>query len=192
MADSVPVVLITGQVPRAALGSDAFQEAPVFNLMSTCAKHAFLVTEPEELEATMRTAFEIARTGRPGPVVVDIPKDVQNWIGPYAGSGLLTLRGYDRRIREIQSSRIAPDHARAFFDLLKTSERPLIYAGGGVINSGAAGGVWNSRGEYPDGPGCHGQHGSAVAAHARHAWGGVRELRRGRLRFPVRRRIAVR
>jgi thiamine pyrophosphate-dependent acetolactate synthase large subunit-like protein len=107
MADSVPVVLITGQVPRAALGSDAFQEAPVFNLMSTCAKHAFLVTEPEELEATMRTAFEIARSGRPGPVVVDIPKDVQNWIGPYFGSGLL-LRGYDRRIREIQSSRMRP------------------------------------------------------------------------------------
>ena len=138
MADSVPVVLITGQVPRAALGSDAFQEAPVFNLMSTCAKHAFLVTEPEELEATMRTAFMIARSGRPGPVVVDIPKDVQNWTGPYIGSGTLTLRGYDRRIREIQNSRIAPDHARAFFDLLKTSERPLIYAGGGVINSGAA------------------------------------------------------
>jgi len=138
MADSVPVVLITGQVPRAALGSDAFQEAPVFNLMSTCAKHAFLVTDPEELEATMRTAFEIARSGRPGPVVVDIPKDVQNWTGPYMGSGLLTLRGYDRRIREIQSSRITPDHARTFFDLLKTSERPLIYAGGGVINSGAA------------------------------------------------------
>jgi acetolactate synthase-1/2/3 large subunit len=138
MADSVPVVLITGQVPRAALGSDAFQEAPVFNLMSTCAKHAFLVTDPEELEATMRTAFEIARSGRPGPVVVDIPKDVQNWTGPYMGSGLLTLRGYDRRIREIQSSRISPDHAREFFDLLKTSERPLIYAGGGVINSGAA------------------------------------------------------
>ncbi|HLQ77669.1 MAG TPA: biosynthetic-type acetolactate synthase large subunit [Terriglobia bacterium] len=138
MADSVPVVLITGQVPRAALGSDAFQEAPVFNLMSTCAKHAFLVTKPEELEATMRTAFEIARSGRPGPVVVDIPKDVQNWMGPYAGSGVLTLRGYDRRIREIKNARISPDHARAFFDLLKTSERPLIYAGGGVINSGAA------------------------------------------------------
>jgi len=138
MADSVPVVLITGQVPRAALGSDAFQEAPVFNLMSTCAKHAFLVTDPEQLEATMRTAFKIARTGRPGPVVVDIPKDVQNWVGPYAGSGLLTLRGYDSRIREIQNSHVSEDHARAFFDLLRTSERPLIYAGGGVINSGAA------------------------------------------------------
>src|SRR5262249_40118915 len=138
MADSVPVVLITGQVPRAALGSDAFQEAPVFNLMSTCAKHAFLVTDPEQLEATMRTAFMIAPTGRPRTRPGHHPKDVQNWVGPYKGSGLLTLRGYDSRIREIQNAHIAPDHARAFFDLLRTSERPLIYAGGGVINSGAA------------------------------------------------------
>jgi len=138
MADSVPVVLITGQVPRTALGSDAFQEAPVFSLMSTCAKHAFLVTDPEELEATVRSAFEIARSGRPGPVVVDIPKDVQNWMGTYQGKGSLTLRGYDRRVREIQNSRITPDRAKAFFDLLAASERPLLYVGGGIINSGAA------------------------------------------------------
>lgn len=138
MADSVPVVLITGQVPRAALGSDAFQEAPVFTLMSTCAKHAFLVTNPEELEATVRSAFEIARSGRPGPVVVDIPKDVQNWMGSYKGKGSLTLRGYDRRIQQIQDSRITPEHAKAFFDLLAVSDRPLLYAGGGVINSGGA------------------------------------------------------
>jgi acetolactate synthase-1/2/3 large subunit len=138
MADSVPVVLITGQVPRAALGSDAFQEAPVFSLMSTCAKHAFLVTDPEELEATVRSAFEIARSGRPGPVVVDIPKDVQNWMGVYQGSGSLTLRGYDRRVREVQNSRVTPEHARAFFDLLAASDRPLLYVGGGIINSGAA------------------------------------------------------
>src|SRR5688572_11060158 len=96
MSDSVPVVLITGQVPRAALGSDAFQEAPVFNIMSMCAKHVFLVTDPEELEATMRSAFEIARSGRPGPVVVDIPKDVQNWSGVYRGDGKLNLSGYGR------------------------------------------------------------------------------------------------
>src|SRR5678815_5134528 len=138
MADSVPVVLISGQVPRAALGSDAFQEAPVFTLMSTCAKHAFLVTNPEELESTVRSAFEIARSGRPGPVVVDIPKDVQNWMGAYKGTGSLTLRGYGRRVQEIKNSRITPEHARAFFDLLAASERPLLYAGGGVINSGAA------------------------------------------------------
>jgi acetolactate synthase-1/2/3 large subunit len=138
MADSIPVVLITGQVPRAALGSDAFQEAPVFAMMSTCAKHAFLVTNPEELEATVRTAFEIARSGRPGPVVVDIPKDVQNWTGEYRGDARLPLRGYDRRVREIQNSRLTPEHARDFFDLLGASERPVIYAGGGIINSGAA------------------------------------------------------
>jgi acetolactate synthase-1/2/3 large subunit len=138
MADSVPVVLITGQVPRAALGSDAFQEAPVFTLMSTVAKHAFLVTDPEELEATVRSAFEIARSGRPGPVVVDIPKDVQNWMGDYHGTGSLTLRGYERRVREVQNNRVSPEHARAFFDLLAASERPLLYAGGGVINSGAS------------------------------------------------------
>src|SRR5215813_265246 len=77
MADSVPVVLICGQVPRAAMGTDAFQEAPVFNIMAGCAKSVFLVMNPEELEATIRTAFELAQAGRPGPVVIDIPKDVQ-------------------------------------------------------------------------------------------------------------------
>src|SRR5262245_11726217 len=67
MADSVPIVLICGQVPRPAIGTDAFQEAPVFNIMSACAKRTFLVLDPEELEATVRTAFEIARSDRPGP-----------------------------------------------------------------------------------------------------------------------------
>jgi acetolactate synthase-1/2/3 large subunit len=138
MADSIPVVLITGQVPRGALGSDAFQEAPIFNLMSVCAKHAFLVTNPEELEDTMRAAFEVARSGRPGPVVVDIPKDVQNWMGLYRGEGQLKLTGYGRRVRDVKNARIAPDHAQAFFSALAQSERPLIYAGGGVMHSGAA------------------------------------------------------
>jgi acetolactate synthase-1/2/3 large subunit len=138
MADSIPVVLITGQVPRGALGSDAFQEAPIFNIMSMCAKHAFLVTDPEELEDTVRAAFEIARSGRPGPVVVDVPKDVQNWTGLYRGEGQLRLTGYDRRVRTVREGRLTPEHAKAFFDALAASERPLIYAGGGVINSGAA------------------------------------------------------
>src|SRR6478735_3499847 len=78
-ADSVPIVVICGQVPTAAIGSDAFQEAPVTSIMGSVAKHIFLVTDASKLEATVRTAFEIARTGRPGPVVIDIPKDVQNW-----------------------------------------------------------------------------------------------------------------
>src|SRR5215470_11422529 len=87
MADSVPIVVICGQVPRAAIGTDAFQEAPVPAVMGSVAKHIFLVTEPAKLEATVRTAFEIARTGRPGPVVVDLPKDVQNASEIFRGEG---------------------------------------------------------------------------------------------------------
>jgi len=79
MADSVPIVVICGQVPTHAIGTDAFQEAPVSAIMGAVAKHIFLVTDASRLEATLRTAFDVARTGRPGPVVVDIPKDVQNW-----------------------------------------------------------------------------------------------------------------
>lgn len=136
MADSIPMVLISGQVARAAIGTDAFQEASVFNIMSACAKHVFLVTDPLKLEATLRTAFEIARTGRPGPVVVDIPKDIQNWIGEYQGGGVLELKGYRDRMKSQQVfSRMLPQKADAFFDLLENSHRPLVYAGGGVINS---------------------------------------------------------
>jgi acetolactate synthase I/II/III large subunit len=137
-ADSVPIVLICGQVPRAAMGTDAFQEAPVFNIMSACAKHVFLVTDETKLEATMRTAFEIARSGRPGPVVVDIPKDVQNTVGPFHGSGLLALRGYEERLEDLNRSSLSDEEAQAFYRLLARAERPLIYAGGGINNSNAA------------------------------------------------------
>ena len=138
MADSIPVVLISGQVPVAAMGTDAFQEAPIFNIMSTCAKHVFLIKEPELLEATMRAAFEIATSGRPGPVVVDIPKDVQNWEGEYRGEGTLELRGYRRRIESIRNNRLTRDKCREFFDHLRKSSRPLLYVGGGAIHAGAA------------------------------------------------------
>ncbi|BBU32757.1 acetolactate synthase (plasmid) [Burkholderia sp. THE68] len=137
--DSVPVVLICGQVPRSAIGSDAFQEAPVFNIMSACAKQVFLVTDPSRLEQTVRTAFEIARTGRPGPVVVDVPKDIQNWRGPYRGHGTLQFRGYSDRLRQVaKGARLDERGCAEFFDLLARSRRPLLYAGGGVIASGAA------------------------------------------------------
>jgi len=138
MADSVPVVLICGQVPRPAIGSDAFQEAPVFNVMSPCAKHVFLVEEPEELEATVRAAFEIARSGRPGPVVIDLPKDVQNWEGAFRGEGLLRLPGYEKSMATLVASRISEEKNAAFYDLLRRCERPLIYAGGGIINGNAS------------------------------------------------------
>ena len=138
MADSVPVVLITGQVARGAIGTDAFQEAPVYNLMSACAKHVFLVEEPGELEASVRTAFEIARTGRPGPVVIDIPKDVQNWEGLFKGSGTIRFRGYETRVKNLSESALSEKSREEFFDMLQKSERPLICAGGGVIADNAA------------------------------------------------------
>ncbi|SAL67484.1 biosynthetic-type acetolactate synthase large subunit [Caballeronia humi] len=136
--DSVPVVLICGQVPRAAIGTDAFQEAPVFNIMSACAKQVFLVTDPAKLEQTLRTAFEIARTGRPGPVVVDVPKDIQNWMGPYQGQGTLKFRGYSDRLRSMaKGAHLDEDKRAGFFALLGQSKRPLLYVGGGVIAAGA-------------------------------------------------------
>jgi acetolactate synthase-1/2/3 large subunit len=138
MADSVPIVVICGQVPTAAIGSDAFQEAPVAALMGAVAKHVFLVTDPARLEATVRTAFEVARTGRPGPVVVDIPKDVQNWRGVFQGEGVLPIPGYRRRMDAVAAHAIDDTLAARFFELLAASRRPLIYAGGGVTNASAS------------------------------------------------------
>ncbi|MGD8811005.1 MAG: thiamine pyrophosphate-binding protein, partial [Gammaproteobacteria bacterium] len=137
-ADSIPIVVICGQVPTGSIGTDAFQEAPVSSVMGSVAKHVFLVTDPEKLETTVRTAFEIARTGRPGPVVIDVPKDVQNWSGPYRGEGLLPMRGYRKRLVAIQENRLDDSRCGAFFELLAQSRRPLIYAGGGVIAGGAS------------------------------------------------------
>jgi acetolactate synthase-1/2/3 large subunit len=137
-ADSVPIVVICGQVPTAAIGSDAFQEAPVANIMGSVAKHCFLVTDPERLEATVRTAFEIARTGRPGPVVIDVPKDVQNWQGRFQGTGNLPVRGYRQRMSGLVRNALEDEECAAFLQMLGESKRPLIYAGGGVINGDAA------------------------------------------------------
>jgi acetolactate synthase-1/2/3 large subunit len=137
-ADSIPIVVICGQVPRAAIGSDAFQEAPVAAIMGSVAKHVFLVTDPEKLEATVRTAFEIARSGRPGPVVIDIPKDVQNWQGTFKGAGQLPVAGYRQRLQGVLDNRIDEQDAAAFFQMLGAARRPLIYAGGGVVQAEAS------------------------------------------------------
>jgi acetolactate synthase-1/2/3 large subunit len=138
MADSIPVVVICGQVPTGAIGSDAFQEAPVTAVMGSVAKHVFLVTDATRLEATMRTAFEIARTGRPGPVVVDVPKDVQNWQGTFIGENQLPIPGYRQRLAAVESNVLTDARCEQFFSLLAESKRPLIYAGGGVINANAS------------------------------------------------------
>lgn len=138
MADSVPLVVICGQVQTNAIGTDAFQEAPVSAIMGAVAKHIFLVTDPTRLEATMRAAFELARTGRPGPVVVDIPKNIQNWEGEFRGDGELPLTGYRNRLNAVIGNRLTDEACQRFFNMLAESERPLIYAGGGVINGNAA------------------------------------------------------
>jgi acetolactate synthase-1/2/3 large subunit len=138
MADSIPIVLICGQVPTNAMGTDAFQEAPVSNIFGACAKHVFLVTDPRRLETTVRTAFEIARTGRPGPVVIDIPKDVQNASIPFLGRGVLPVPGFRARQRALEDNRLSEEQCERFFEMLSRARRPLLYCGGGVIHSNAA------------------------------------------------------
>jgi acetolactate synthase I/II/III large subunit len=138
MADSVPIVVICGQVPTTSIGTDAFQEAPVPSIMGAVAKHVFLITDPTKLEATVRAAFEIARTGRPGPVVLDVPKDVQNWKGVFHGSGRLPVAGYRQRMNRLEASKVPEAACADFFAALGAAKRPLIYAGGGVINGNAA------------------------------------------------------
>ena len=137
MADSIPIVVICGQVPTTAIGTDAFQEAPVSAIMGAVSKHIFLVTNPELLESTVRSAFELARTGRPGPVVIDVPKDIQNWEGAFKGSGKLPLIGYSNRLNAVMNNKLQENSCEEFYSLLKNSKKPLIYAGGGVINANA-------------------------------------------------------
>ena len=138
MADSIPIVVLCGQVPTTAIGTDAFQEAPVSAIMGAVSKHIFLVTDPEKLESTVRAAFELAKTGRPGPVVIDIPKDIQNWEGEFQGSGSLPLTGYRNRLDAVMTNSLSEESAQNFYNLLNSSEKPLIYVGGGIINANAS------------------------------------------------------
>jgi acetolactate synthase-1/2/3 large subunit len=132
--DSVPIVALTGQVPTNLLGNDAFQEADISGITMPVTKHSYLVKDTRELSRVVREAFYIARTGRPGPVLIDIPKDVStNQVEDRALEGPVSLRGYQPTVK---------GHARQIdkaLALLDTAERPVIYAGGGIIASGASG-----------------------------------------------------
>jgi acetolactate synthase I/II/III large subunit len=131
LMDSIPVVCLTGQVPTHLIGNDAFQEADTTGITRPCTKHNYLVKDITRLAQTIHEAFYVARTGRPGPVVVDLPKDIlvsrsSAYVGPEAGS------------RKTYAPRMTPDTRRIeeAAELMAHAKRPLFYCGGGVVNSG--------------------------------------------------------
>ncbi|MEP0390825.1 MAG: biosynthetic-type acetolactate synthase large subunit [Erythrobacter sp.] len=130
--DSIPMVVITGQVPSSLIGTDAFQEADTVGITRHCTKHNYLVKDPAELVATVEEAFRIATTGRPGPVVVDIPKDVQIAV-PSESRDHVTHHGSHRYSPQMVAS--AEQIAEAI-ELISQAEAPILYTGGGIVNSG--------------------------------------------------------
>jgi len=131
LLDSIPIVVLTGQVPTFMIGSDAFQEADTVGITRPCTKHNWLVKETDQLAATVHEAFHVATSGRPGPVLIDIPKDVQFATGTYqtakpsASHYQPQLKGDIEEITELVAA-------------IEKAERPVFYTGGGVINSGPA------------------------------------------------------
>src|SRR5437016_5419587 len=130
LMDSTPLVCITGQVPTHLIGNDAFQECDTVGITRPCTKHNYLVRNIEDLSRVLHEAFYIAATGRPGPVVVDIPKDIQFAAGSYTGPKNVQHRTYKPKLKgDIEK-------IRAAVDLMARAKRPVLYSGGGVINSG--------------------------------------------------------
>ena len=138
MADSIPMIVISGQVNRSSIGSDAFQEAPITSVMGSVAKHVFLVTKEEKLAATLRAAFEISTSGRPGPVVVDVPKDIQTASIEFDANSRLNINAYRERLQAIENNRLSDRQCESFYNYLKASNKPLIYSGGGTIAADAS------------------------------------------------------
>ncbi|MDH5411533.1 MAG: biosynthetic-type acetolactate synthase large subunit, partial [Alphaproteobacteria bacterium] len=130
LMDSVPIVCLTGQVPTHLIGNDAFQECDTTGITRPCTKHNYLVKDSNRLATTLHEAFYIARSGRPGPVVVDIPKDIQFADCPYSGPGNVKHKTYRPRIKG-DAGKIAKA-----VEMIAKAKRPVIYGGGGIINSG--------------------------------------------------------
>ena len=132
LMDSIPIVCITGQVPTHLIGNDAFQECDTVGITRPCTKHNYLVKDVADLGRVLHEAFYVATTGRPGPVVVDIPKDVQFALGDYDGTPQVRHKTYQPKLKGDQRAiREAVEH-------LANAKKPLFYTGGGVINSGPA------------------------------------------------------
>ncbi len=176
--DSVPIVAITGQVPTPVVGNDAFQEADITGITMPVTKHNFLVKDPSDIVATVREAFHIASTGRPGPVLIDLPKDVLLAETTYRWTEHVTLPGYKPTTKGNQ--RQVVEAAK----MIMRAKRPVLYVGGGVIKADAHRELFDlattgqlpvvttlmARGAFPD------SH-ELVPRHARHA----RQLHRGHL-----------
>ena len=132
LLDSIPIVVLTGQVPTFMIGTDAFQEADTVGITRPCTKHNWLVKDTESLSATMHEAFHVATTGRPGPVLIDIPKDVQFANGTYVPQERVEVSHYQ------PVTKGNPAAVEALVEAMETAKRPIFYTGGGVINSGPA------------------------------------------------------
>jgi len=130
LCDSIPIVCITGQVPTHLIGNDAFQECDTVGITRPCTKYNYLVKSIEDLPHALHEAFHIAKSGRPGPVVIDIPKDVQFATGTYSKPTEIAHKGYKPRIKG------DPARIKAAVDLMTHAKRPVFYTGGGIVNSG--------------------------------------------------------
>ena len=169
--DSIPMVIVTGQVPTAAIGLDAFQECDTVGITRPIVKHNFLVKDARDMAMVMKKAFHIARSGRPGPVVVDIPKDVSFNKVPYTGyPESVEMRSYNP-VRKGHGGQI-----RKALQLLLAAKRPYIYTGGGVLLSNATRRTAHPgehaglpRHQHADGPGRLPGVGPQVPRHAGHA-----------------------
>ena len=132
LMDSIPLVVLTGQVPTFMIGTDGFQEADTVGITRPCTKHNWLVKDTEKLSETIHQAFHVATHGRPGPVLIDIPKDVQFATGDYVSMPKAKVSHYQPRVKgDIEA-------ITRMVELMETAERPVFYTGGGVINSGPA------------------------------------------------------
>lgn len=131
LMDSIPIVCLCGQVPQTLIGTDAFQECDTTGITRSCTKHNYLVRRPEALARTMHEAFYIARSGRPGPVLIDIPKDVQFAHAPYVSAE--NIRHSNYRPKTLADKKLVEKSVQ----VLMRAKKPIIYAGGGVINSGS-------------------------------------------------------
>ncbi|CUH69574.1 Acetolactate synthase isozyme 3 large subunit [Thalassovita autumnalis] len=132
LLDSIPIVVLTGQVPTFMIGSDAFQEADTVGITRSCTKHNWLVKNTDKLSGTLHEAFHVATSGRPGPVLIDIPKDVQFADGEYTPPQKVEVSHYQPKVKGDMAE------IEMLVDALEKAERPIFYTGGGVINSGPA------------------------------------------------------